>query len=184
MQDEGFREYVDARWQPLVRFAWTLVGDRGHAEDLVQVALERSWRRWHRIRGEDAEPYVRAAIVNLAISRSRRRRHRETTLEALTDGGPPGAFRPSGSGSASGDPAEGAVLRHAVWRELQALPPRMRAVVVLRFLEDCSEAQTAELLGCSAGSVKSQTSRAMARLRERAVLRDLVGAAETEGEQR
>jgi RNA polymerase sigma-70 factor (sigma-E family) len=176
VRDDGFRDFVDARWQPLVRFAWTLVGDRGHAEDLVQVALERTWRRWRQIRGDDAEPYVRAAIVNLAISRSRRRRFRESSLDELMGGGrtPAGPM----------DPAESSVVRQAVWVELQQLPPRMRAVIVLRFLEDLSEAQTAALLGCSAGTVKSQTSRAMARLRERAVLRDLVGAAETEGDLR
>lgn len=165
--DEGFRAFVDARWPALVRFAWSLTGDRGHAEDVVQGVLERTWRRWARVRADGAEAYVRAAIVNDVISRSRRRRLREVVLP-WTGERRDEPVRP-------GDVAEERALADAVRAELALLPPRMRAVVVLRFLEDRSEAETAALLRCSAGTVKSQTNRAMARLRERTPLRDLVG---------
>lgn len=78
------------------------------------------------------------------------------------------------------DPADERAVAEAVWAELATLPPRMRAVVVLRFLEDLSEATTAQLLGCSVGAVKSQTARAMARLRNRTPLRELVGVVREE----
>jgi RNA polymerase sigma-70 factor (sigma-E family) len=176
--DDTFRVFVDARWPALVRFAWTLTGDRGHAEDVVQSALEKTWRRWRHVRLEGAEAYVRAAVVNTVISRARRRRVLETFLPAgAQEGGVPAG------GAGDGDVAEERALAEAVWAELALLPPRMRAVVVLRFLEDLSEASTAQLLGCSVGTVKSQTNRAMARLRERTALRDLVGVpAAGEGE--
>ena len=72
--DDGFRAFVDARWPALVRFAWSLTGDRGHAEDVVQAVLVRTWRRWGRIRLDGAEAYVRAAVVHEVVSRARRRR--------------------------------------------------------------------------------------------------------------
>ena len=178
MSEDGFREFVDARWPALVRFAWTLVGDRGHAEDLVETALERTWRRWRHVRDGGAEAYVRTAVVHLAISGSRRRRVRET---ALGEGLEPRGADSSPTAGAD-DLADERAVQDVVWVELQKLPPRMRAVVVLRFLEDQSEARTAELLGCSVGSVKSQTARAIAQLRERAGLRDLVGIGEAEGD--
>lgn len=158
MNDDDFRAFVDARWPALVRFAWTLTGDQGHAEDLVQVALERTWRRWATIADGRAEPYVRSAVVNLAISGRRRRRVTETAWH---------------EGVEPVSEPEPATPDRVLLAELRALPPRMRAVVVLRFLEDQSEAQTAELLGCSAGTVKSQTARAVARLRQRPGLREL-----------
>ncbi len=178
MTEDGFREFVDARWPALVRFAWTLVGERGLAEDLVQTALERTWRRWRHVRDGGAEAYVRTAVVHLAVSGRRRRMFRETPLDEGTD---PRRLR-CGLATGSGDLAEDRAVQDAVWLELQELPPRMRAVVVLRFLEDQSEARTAELLGCSIGTVKSQTSRAMARLRTSTELRDLVGTTEEQGE--
>lgn len=175
--DDTFRAFVDARWPALVRFAWTLTGDRGHAEDVVQSALEKTWRRWRHVRLEGAEAYVRAAVVNTVISQARRRRVLETFLPVGARGGAPTGRAPVG------DLAEERALADAVWAELALLPPRMRAVVVLRFLEDQSELSTAQLLGCSVGTVKSQTNRAMARLRERTALRDLVGVpAAGEGE--
>jgi RNA polymerase sigma-70 factor (sigma-E family) len=165
--DDVFRTFVDTRWQALVRFAWSLTGDRGEAEDVVQSVLERTWRRWDRIRLDGAEAYVRAGIVNDVVSRARRRR----VLEVLR----PWAGERDDDHPPVTDRADDRALAEAVWAELALLPPRMRAVVVLRFLEDLSEAQTAHLLGCSVGTVKSQTNRAMTRLRERTPLRDLVG---------
>lgn len=175
MDDLSFHEFVQSRWPDLVRFAWTLVGDRGHAEDAVQVVLERCWQKWSGIRVVGgAEAYVRASIVNEVLSRRRRlrRRPRETPYPGPAGGDLPGAGM--GPAEAGGDPADAGVRSVIVWDELQRLPPRMRAVVVLRFLEDRSEPQTARILGCSIGTVKSQTARAMARLGERAGLQDLV----------
>jgi len=156
----GFRAFVEARWPALVRFAYSLTTDRADAEDVVQLALERCWRRWRHVRMEGAEAYVRTAIARLVISRWRRRRLEEAPLE--------GADQAVGAG-----PEETVVLHDVLWRELAELPPRMRAVVVLRFVEDLSEAQTAALLGCSVGTVKSQASRALARLRVRPPLLSL-----------
>lgn len=170
--DVAFRAFVDARWPALVRFAWSLTGDRGHAEDVVQAVLVRTWRHWGRLRPEGAEAYVRAGIVNETVSRARRRRLREVVLPWTGE-------RPDPAGH--GDVAETHAVAESVAAELALLPPRMRAVVVLRFLEDRSEAETAALLGCSPGTVKSQTNRAMARLRERTPLRDLVGAPAADG---
>ena len=119
MNDDDFRVFVDARWPALVRFAWTLTGDQGHAEDLVQVALERTWRRWSQVETGRAEPYVRAAVVNLAVSRRRRRRVAETAWHE-------GVERAAEPAPATPDAIVLAALR--------ALPPRMRAAVVLRFL--------------------------------------------------
>lgn len=170
MSDHDFRAFVHARWPALVRFAWTLVGDQGHAEDLVQLALERCWRHWSRIEPGHGEAYVRASLVNLAVSRSRhvRRRVRETALDETVH------ERPAEAG-------DRAAPDELLLAELRALPPRMRAVVVLRFLEDRSEAQTAQLLRCSVGTVKSQSARALARLRERPGLRELASGSVAEG---
>ena len=157
-----FRAFVDARWPALVRYAYGLTGDRGHAEDVVQVALERTWRRWRHVQADKAEAYVRTVIARLVISRWRARRLTEVPLDR------------GGSPTRDG-PEEAHAVHDVLWRELAALPPRMRAVVVLRFVEDLTEEQTARTLGCSVGTVKSQTARAMARLRERSPLLELTG---------
>ncbi len=164
------RELVEARWPALVRFGVLLTGDAGHAEDLVQSALERCWRRWPDADVQAPERYVKATMANLSASRWRRRRLREVDLDQAGEG--PG--REGGQ--------EAVLLRDELWRELQLLPPRMRAVVVLRWVEDLSEAQTAAALGCSVGSVKSQSSRALARLRGRLdVLQDGRGSGRPAG---
>jgi RNA polymerase sigma-70 factor (sigma-E family) len=152
--ETAFRDFVESRWQALVRIAYLLVGDHGYAEDLVQVALVRTHRNWHRIERRDApEAYVRKVLVNLASSHWRRRwRHREHPAEQVPDRAVP-------------DATEHADRRDELWSALQLLPPRMRAVLVLRYFEDLSEAQIAAALGCSTGSVKSQASRGLARLR-------------------
>jgi RNA polymerase sigma-70 factor (sigma-E family) len=152
--EAAFRDFVETRWQALVRIAYLLVGDHGHAEDLVQIALVRTHRNWHRIERRDApEVYVRKALVNLANSHWRRRlRRREHPSEYVPE-------------QATPDHTELTDRRDELWSALQALPPRMRAVLVLRYFEDLSEAQVADALGCSTGSVKSQASRGLARLR-------------------
>lgn len=163
--DDSFPAFVAARWTPLVRYAYLLTGDRSYAEDLVQIALERTWRRWPHVRADRPEVYVRAALANLATSRWRRLGRRVTEV-------------PLGLHEQLDVVDERQVdhaLRDLMWRELQALPPRMRAVVVLRIWEDLSVEETAQVLGCSRGSVKSQLSRALTRLRDVGVLRESAG---------
>ena len=150
---DDFRAFVDQHWAPLVRTAYLLTGDRGHAEDLVQSALEKTHRRWSRVSRMDAPvAYVRRAMVNTATSWRRRRRVSEVPL-LLTD-------------SPAGDPYAPVDSRQQVLAALRTLPPRTRAVLVLRYFADLSEAEAAAALGCSVGSVKSQASRGLARLRE------------------
>ncbi len=152
--EERFREFVVSRWHSLARTAYLLTGDHGRAEDLVQTALEKTHRHWRRIQRHDLpEVYVRRVMVNRVISWSRRRRFLELPLLAATQ--PPTV-----------DPYADSDLRDALWRALAALPPRMRAVLVLRFYEDLSEAEIAKALDCSIGSVKSQASRGLSRVRE------------------
>lgn len=147
-----FREFVERQWAPLLRTAYLLTGDRGHAEDLVQAALEKTHRRWDRVSGMDAPlAYVRKAMVNTATSWRRRRRFTEVPLIA-------------GDGPVS-DPYGRVDQRHQMLAGLRRLPPRMRAVLVLRYFEDLSETDVADALGCSVGTVKSQASRGLQRLR-------------------
>ncbi|MGK5677707.1 SigE family RNA polymerase sigma factor [Actinoplanes sp. URMC 104] len=150
--DDGFRAFVEQQWGPLVRLAYLLTGDRGHAEDLVQAALEKTHRRWSRVAAMEAPvAYVRRAMVNTATSWRRRRRVSEVPL--LT------------SDSPAPDPYGPVEHRRQVVAALRTLPPRMRAVLVLRYFADLSEPEVAEALGCSVGTVKSQASRGLERLR-------------------
>ena len=154
-QDE-VRAFVAARGPALYRSAFLLVGNAAEAEDLVQATLVRVIAAWDRIRRRDApEVYARRIMVNLAASRWRRLRA-YASLTRLTT--------PTGD---EPDPADAAVLRAAMWTAIQSLPVKMRAVVVLRYYEDLSELEIAAVLGCSAGTVKSQSSKALARLRAR-----------------
>ncbi len=162
--DEDFRAFVAARWPDLVRYAYLFVGDRQHAEDLVQVALEGTWRRWGRARVDRPESYVRTAIARRAASRHR-------WLGRRPPEWPAGDRVPDTRARDAGSPE----LRDLVWAELGQLPPRMRAVVVLRLWEDLGERETADVLGCSTGAVKSQLSRGLARLRTHPALRDAAG---------
>lgn len=149
----GFRDYVAARQRALLRTARMLTGNQHTAEDLVQASLERVWPRWSRIaRDGDPDAYVRRVMVNTYASWWRRKWRAETPASELPDVSMPDAY------------AE-ADLADALRRLLPTLTPRQKAVVVLRFYEDLSEVATAETLGCSVGTVKSQTSKALARLR-------------------
>lgn len=163
-RDEEFRSYVASRSAALLRTAFLLTGDRGDAEDLLQEALARLAGAWHRVERQGAvDAYVRRTMVNLRTSRWRRRR----VATVLTDT----TALPAVVGVARvADPAAAVVERDALWTALLGLPPRMRAVLVLRFYEDLSEADAAGVLQCSVGTVKSQTSRALARLREQTPL--------------
>ncbi|SBT53050.1 SigE family RNA polymerase sigma factor [Micromonospora auratinigra] len=151
--DERFRLFVQRQWGPLLRTAYLLTGDRGTAEDLTQSALEKTHRHWARILRRDApEVYVRRVMVNTAISWRRRRRLPEVPL------------LPSDSAPARDAYAQ-VEERQLLLAALRRLPRRTQAVLVLRYFEDLSEADTARVLGCSVGSVKSQASRGLARLR-------------------
>jgi RNA polymerase sigma-70 factor (ECF subfamily) len=152
--EEDFREFVAARSTALQRTAYLLVGDWALAEDLVQTSLVKTYLAWRRLGVASVEPYARRVMVNTATSWARRRWRGELPTERLPE--PP-----------VDDGAEAAVERDLVWRAVLRLPPRQRAVLVLRFYEDLSEAEIARMLGVSAGTVKSQASRAMATLRAR-----------------
>src|SRR5690606_12418539 len=153
--EEEFREFVAARSGALLRTAYLLAGDWATAEDLLQTALTKTYLAWKRLGTIEAvEPYTRRVLVNTATSWWRRRWHGERPTEKLPDVPAP-------------DQHQEAIERDALWQHVRALPARQRAVLVLRFYEDLSEAQTAELLDISAGTVKSQTARALATLRRR-----------------
>jgi RNA polymerase sigma-70 factor (sigma-E family) len=151
--DASFRAFVRT-WSPgLMRTAYLLTGDHGHAEDLVQTALMKLSRRWRRLADpERAYAYARTTLVNTHTSWRRRRSVPERLIADHLDTADPAA--------------EGYESTDRTAAALQALAPGMRAVLVLRFYEDLSEAQTAAVLGCSVGNVKSQTSRALRRMRE------------------
>jgi RNA polymerase sigma-70 factor (sigma-E family) len=147
-----FEAFLDARSHDLLRTAVLLTRDRGHAEDLLQTALVKAYRRWHRIDGEDPYPYVRRVLVTTAASWRRLRVTQEiVSLPAYEISTP--------------DATEDVVERDRIAEALGSLPPRMRTVLVLRYSEDLSEAATAEALGCSVHTVRSQTVRGLARLR-------------------
>lgn len=161
-----FEDFVAASSGRLFSMAMLLTGrHRAEAEDLLQGVLERAYRRWHRIcKCGDPEPYVRRMLVNASVDRWRRLRRRSeeqlpTDLGQLTG-------RNLGVGAASGDQAAEIVDRDLLLRALAELPPGQRAVLMLRYFADLSEAATARELGCSVGSVKSQAARGLARLRD------------------
>jgi RNA polymerase sigma-70 factor (sigma-E family) len=147
---DSFDAFVLARSGRLLRTAYLLTQDYALAEDLLQTALAKVWFAWSRIDGGDPEPYVRKVLVNTYSTWWRRRWNGEQPTEELPESAGPDGL---------------AAERTDLWRALRQLPRRQRAVVVLRYYEDLSEAETARILGCSAGTVKSQTSKAFAKLR-------------------
>ena len=150
-----FAQFIKARSQALQRTAWLLTGDWGLAEDLVQTALARSWPRWERInQRDDPEGYVRRVMINTWTTWSRRRWRGEKASPAADDA------------VAGGDVAAEVTMRMALRDALATLTDRQRAVLVLRVYDDLPEAQVAQMLNCSVGTVKSAMSRALARLRE------------------
>ncbi len=149
---EGFREFVIARGPALSRTALLLTGSHHAAEDLVQEALVKAALRWRKLTAEgDPEAYLRRVMVNDRITWWRRRR-RESVMATV----------PEGASTEGSETVDGRLDLAAA---LATLAPRQRAVVVLRFYEDLSVEETAALLRCSPGTVKSQTSDALARLR-------------------
>ena len=166
VNQEAFRAFVAARSAGLLRTAYLLTGNKPDAEDLLQIALAKTYLAWNRIRERDAvDAYVRRVLVNTQTSRWRRRRVDEYATDRLPERAEPA------DADADAD-ADAIVLHDALWQALAGLPRRQRAVVVLRYYEDLTEAETARVLGISAGTVKSATSRALARLRATAGLRD------------
>jgi RNA polymerase sigma-70 factor (sigma-E family) len=157
--EREFRVFVANRQQALLRTAYLLTGDHHLAEDLLQTALTKAYLAWSRI--EDlgaAEAYVRTTLTRTYVSWWRRKWRGEHPSEELPE--------PDVHGGADAL-AEGVADRKVLWDVVQSLPRKQRAAVVLRFYEDMTEAQVAEVLSCSVGTVKSQTSRALATLRSR-----------------
>ena len=152
--DEEFAQYVRARQHRLLRAAFLVCGDLHLAEDLLQGALVKLAARWERLRNEDPDAYVRKILYRDAVSSWRRTRRESLSLFPELDLDRPEPDRAPGTGE-----------RLDLLRALAQLTPKQRAVVVLRFFEDRSEADTADALGVSVGTVKSQTHAALARLR-------------------
>jgi RNA polymerase sigma-70 factor (sigma-E family) len=152
--DRGFEEFVRARSASLLRTAVLLAGGGQDAQDLLQQALWRTHRRWGQAI-EHPDAYVRRVLVNLAHDGRRRasRRVSETSYDGVT-------------GPSFADSSLAVIERDALVRGLRALPARQRAALVLRFWDDLSVDETAAALGCTAGTVKSTTSKGLARLRE------------------
>jgi len=152
-----FTSYVRARGPVLLRTARSLTANPCDAEDLLQTALTKTYLAWERIEDQRAlDGYVRRALLNTRTSQWRKRRVEEYSCDELPEPEP----------VPIPDPAEQQAVRDAVWRAVLKLPARQRAMVVLRYYEDLSEAQTAAVLGVSVGTVKSAVSRALAKLRE------------------
>ncbi|MFC6045966.1 SigE family RNA polymerase sigma factor [Nocardioides hankookensis] len=149
-----FDEFVAARSSRLLRTAYLLTRDHALAEDLLQTALTKAWFAWSRIES-DPEPYVRKIIVNTFSSWWRRKWNGEHAF----------AEPPEPTQQNSGGEHDDADQRQDLWTAMGRLPRRQRAVVVLRYVEDLTEAETARILGVSVGTVKSQTSKALAKLR-------------------
>jgi RNA polymerase sigma-70 factor, ECF subfamily len=151
--DEQFAEFVDASSGSLVRTAYLVVGDLAGAEDLAQEALTKVAQRWPRVR-RMASPYgyARRVLFNLALEARRRRARDPAPVAVLPE-------------VIVDDDTEQVVARDVIASAILLLPPRQRATLVLRYWEQLTEAETAEVLGCSVGTVKSQTSKAIQRLR-------------------
>jgi RNA polymerase sigma-70 factor (sigma-E family) len=157
----SIEDFIDRNSRLLLRSAWLLTGNWASAEDLVQTSLLQSWLHWDEIKADTPDSYVRRVLMNTFLSGQRRRWSRERPMAELPDR--PGA-----------DELTSSELRQVIWRALSGLPARQRAVVVLRYFNDLSEAQTAQALDCSVGTVKSQSSRALARLRSIPELQSLL----------
>jgi RNA polymerase sigma-70 factor (sigma-E family) len=151
--DDDFAAYAQARQHHLYRTAYLLCGDRDRAQDLVQTTLANLLRSWKRARGADnPDAYAKKALLRAFLTEQRRHR-RETA-----------AYRLAAEPDAGGAPSR-TELRLVVLEALRELPPKPRAMVILRYWEDQSVQETAALLGCSEGNVKSQCSHALAKLR-------------------
>jgi RNA polymerase sigma-70 factor (sigma-E family) len=153
-RDAEFAEFFRATWPRLFRTTYGVAGDRLLAEDALQTAFAKAYTSWQRVQAaQHPEAYVRRMAVNEVLSVLRRPWYRAERSSEVPDR--------QGVPSPEGPTAD----RDAVWQAVRALPPRQRAVVVLRYYEDLSEAEIADVLGCSRGTVKSTASSALANLR-------------------
>ncbi|MGW0415506.1 SigE family RNA polymerase sigma factor [Streptomyces collinus] len=165
-RDEEFQSFMTGRWPRLMRTAFLLTGERHAAEDLVQSTLERVYVAWRRVgSADDPEAYVRRVMIN-----AHARRHRRRLKEFLAPKDDAGLVRDVAD---AGDRMAQADDRDALLEALAQLPARQREAVVLRYWEDLTETQTAEAMGCSVGTVKSNAAKGIAKLRA------LPGLAET-----
>jgi RNA polymerase sigma-70 factor (sigma-E family) len=159
--DAEFSDFMHGRWAQLVRLGYGLTGDVQIAEDLAQTAFARAYASWPRVRrAADPDAYVRKIVVNANLNRYRKRRVTEDLTAAVPEV------------AQSGDPAGRHEDRAALVAALLQLPHGQRAAVVLRYWLDMTEAEVAAVMGCSTGNVKSQASRALAKLRDSAALID------------
>lgn len=149
---DGFDDFVRARWSATARLAYALTLDRGKAEDLTQEAFAKLWFRWGRARDGNPDGYLRRILMTQFLSGHRRRWTGEHPTER-----PPELAVAADTGRVED--------RHALRSAMAALSPRQRAAVYLRYAEDLSEREVADLLGCSVGAVKQHTSRGLAALR-------------------
>lgn len=151
--DTDFDEYVVTRTGALLRLAYLLTGDGHRAEDLVQDTLERLYRRWPRMTHViDPHAYARKILLNQHLTWRRRRASSEIVVADIPE-------------RAGYDETDAVGVRHLLWQRIGALPPRQRAVVVLRYYEDLADADIAEALSISAGTVRSTAMRALTKLR-------------------
>jgi RNA polymerase sigma-70 factor (sigma-E family) len=156
--EAAFTEFVARSYVALVRTGYLLTGDRGHAEDLVQQCLMTTYRSWHRLHGPDsAEAYTRTSMVRQAVRWRSRRWRGEVPTHDMPE-------------VPISDRTADVELAEQVRRALMALPPKQRAVLVLRFFDDRAETEVATILRCSVGTVKSRASRALATLRSLGLL--------------
>jgi RNA polymerase sigma-70 factor (sigma-E family) len=151
---QAFDAYVRERWDPLLRTAALLTGDAQAAEDLVQESLVRAARHWHRVDPGAVDSYVRRVMYTRSIDAWRWRRHQPDPVDLTR-------YERAGAD----DDTDDLVTRLTLVDALSRLTPRQRAVLVARFYEDRTEADTARVLGCSVSTVKSQTRHALQRLR-------------------
>jgi RNA polymerase sigma-70 factor (sigma-E family) len=159
---DDFDGYVAVAWPRLLRSAWLLTGDWHRAEDLVQTVLAKAYGRWHRLRDDAPDAYLRAMLATTYLSWWRRRWRGEVPTQRLPE-------------TATPDQYAAVEMRQVFGDALAGLPSRQRAVLMLRYHADLTEVATARVLGISVGTVKSSTSRALARLREDPRLRELIG---------
>lgn len=155
-REAEFAGFFAASWPRLFRTTYAIAGDRQRTEDALQTAFAQAWATWPKVAAaNDRLAYVRRMAINAALSRHRKAFSRRETVVAVL----PEDAQPSG---------EDAFLHgDETWQAVQGLPPRQRAVVVLRYYEDLTEQEIADVLGCRPGTVKSQASAALASLRNR-----------------
>ena len=160
-EPDGFREFVQGRSPSLLRTAWMLTGDAAAAEDLLQTALARTWPHWSRVSQGQPSAYVRAVMVRTNASWRARfwTREKATDLTTVGDGIPIDQY-------ADTDPSGPVTDRVVLVEALAELPVRQRQAVVLRYFDDLSVREVAEIMACSEGTVKSQTAKGLARLRQ------------------